>query len=129
MAFLGKAWKIVVGIKDALVLIFLLLFFFALFGILSATPNPGQVREGALYIDLSGFVVEERSEVDPIETLISGQAPPIEHQARDLVRAMDAAASDDRIKAVVVDMTNFAGGGQVHPVSYTHLTLPTTSRV
>ncbi len=114
MSFIGKAWKVIVGIKDTLVLIFMLLFFVALFSILSATPNPGQVREGALYIDLTGYVVEERSTVDPFATLLSGEAPPIEHQARDLVRALDAAAGDDRIKAVVLDMTAFVGGGQVH---------------
>ncbi len=34
MSFIGKAWKIIVGIKDGLVLIFMLLFFLALFGIL-----------------------------------------------------------------------------------------------
>lgn len=114
MSFLGKAWKIVVGIKDALVLAFMLLFFIALFGILSASPNPGQVREGALYIDMNGFVVEERSQIDPIATLLSGQAPPVELEARSIVRALDAASSDDRIKAVVLDMTAFIGGGQVH---------------
>ncbi len=114
MSFIGKAWKVIVGIKDALVLVFMLLFFLALFSILSATPNPGQVRDGALYIDLSGYVVEERAAVDPLSALLSGQAPPIEHQARDLVRALDAAAGDERIKAVVIDMTAFAGGGQVH---------------
>ncbi|MCK0129174.1 signal peptide peptidase SppA [Erythrobacter sp. F6033] len=114
MSFVGKVWKVLVGVKDGLVLIFMLLFFLALFSLLSASPNPGQVRDGALYIDMSGYVVEERSQVDPIATLLSGQAPPIEHQARDLVRALDAAAGDDRIKAVVMDLTTFIGGGQVH---------------
>jgi len=114
MSFIGKAWRFIVGIKDALVLIFMLLFFLALFAALSATPNPGQVREGALFIDLSGTVVEERSPVDPIAALISGEAPVAEYQARDLVRALDAAAGDDRIEAVVIDMTTFLGGGQVH---------------
>ncbi|KWV92149.1 signal peptide peptidase SppA [Erythrobacter sp. YT30] len=114
MAFVGKVWKVLVGIKDALVLIFMLLFFLALFSILSATPNPGQVREGALEINLSGFVVEERSLIDPFAALVSGEAPPTEYQARDIVRALDSAASDDRIKAVVIDMSAFLGGGQVH---------------
>lgn len=114
MSFVGKVWKVLVGIKDGLVLVLMLLFFAALFSLLSATPNPGQVRDGALYIDMSGYVVEERSRVDPIATLLSGQAPPVEHQARDLVRALDAAASDDRINSVVMDLTTFLGGGQVH---------------
>lgn len=114
MSFIGKAWRVIVGIKDALVLIFMLLFFLALFAILSATPNPGQVRDGALTIDLSGVIVEERTPVDPFQALLSGAAPVTEHQARDLVRAIDAAAGDERIKAVVLDMTTFLGGGQVH---------------
>ncbi|MFL0357463.1 signal peptide peptidase SppA [Erythrobacter sp. GH1-10] len=114
MSFIGKVWKVLVGIKDGLVLVFMLLFFVALFSILSASPNPGQVREGALYIDMSGYVVEERSRVDPIAVLLSGETPPLEHQARDLVRALDSAAGDDRIKAVVMDLTAFIGGGQVH---------------
>lgn len=114
MSFLGKAWKVIVGIKDGLVLVFMLLFFVMLFSILSASPNPGQVREGALYIDMTGYVVEEKSEVDPFQTLMSGSAPPSEILSRDLVRAIDSAASDDRVKAVVLDLTGFIGGGQVH---------------
>ena len=114
MSFVGKVWKLLVGIKDALVLLLLLLFFVGLFSLLSATPNPTQIREGALYIDLAGFVVEERSAVDPFATLLSGEAPASEYQARDVVRALDKAASDDRIKAVVLDLSRFVGGGQVH---------------
>ncbi len=114
MSFVGKVWKLLVGVKDGLVLIFMLLFFMALFAVLSARPSPGQVREGALLIELDGFVVEERSEIDPLQTFLSGQAPVAEHQSRDLVTALNAAASDDRIKAVVFDLSSFVGGGQVH---------------
>lgn len=114
MSFVGKVWKLLVGIKDGLVLLFMLLFFSALFAVLSARPSPGQVRDGALLIELDGFVVEERSEIDPLQTFLSGQAPIGEHQARDLVTALNAAASDERIKAVVLDLTAFLGGGQVH---------------
>ena len=114
MSFVGKVWKVLVGIKDGLVLLFMLLFFVALFGILSARPSPGQVRDGALLIDLSGVVVEEKSALDPLEALLSGSAPIGEHRARDIISALDAAAKDDRIKAVVLDMTTFLGGGQVH---------------
>lgn len=114
MSFVGKVWKVLVGIKDGLVLLFMLLFFVALFAILSARPSAGQVREGALLIDLSGTVVEEKSVLDPIESLLSGSAPIEEYRARDIVRALDAAATDERIKAVVLDLTTFVGGGQVH---------------
>jgi protease-4 len=59
-------------------------------------------------------VVEERTEVDPIQALLAGEAPMAEYQARDLVHALDAAAGDERIKAVVLDLDRFVGGGQVH---------------
>ncbi|MEM6858865.1 MAG: signal peptide peptidase SppA [Pseudomonadota bacterium] len=114
MSFVGKVWKVLVGIKDGLVLLFMLLFFLTVFAALSSTPSPAQVREGALYIDLTGFVVEEKATIDPFAAILSGSAPPTQHQVRDIVRALDAAASDDRIKAVVMDLTTFAGGGQVH---------------
>jgi protease-4 len=114
MNFIGKVWKILVGIKDGLVLLFMLLFFVALFGILSARPNPGEVRDGALLITLSGVVVEEKSVLDPIEALLSRSAPVEEYRARDIVRALDAAATDERIKAVVIDLSTFLGGGHVH---------------
>lgn len=114
MSFVGKVWKVLVGIKDGLVLLFMLLFFVTLFAILSARPSPGHVREGALLIELSGVVVEEKSAIDPIAALLSGSAPMEEYQARDIVRGLDAAATDDRIKAVVLDLTTFVGGGQVH---------------
>ncbi len=114
MGFVGKVWKILVGIKDGLVLLFMLLFFFGLFGVLSARPNPGQVRDGALLIDLEGVVVEEKTALDPIAALLSREAPMGETRARDVVRALDAAATDERVKAVVIDLSAFLGGGQVH---------------
>ena len=114
MGFVGKFWKVLVGIKDGLVLLFMLLFFLTLFTVLSASPSPAKVREGALYIDLTGFVVEERARIDPFAALLNRRPPTTQHEARDVVRALDAAAEDDRIKTVVMDLTTFIGGGQVH---------------
>lgn len=114
MGFAGKVWRLLVGIKDGLVLLFMLLFFWALFAILTARPSPAQVREGALLIELDGVVVEESTPIDPLEALLAQSAPVREYQARDLVRALDEAASDDRITAVVLDLDRFLGAGQVH---------------
>jgi protease-4 len=86
-----------------------------LFAILTMRPSPGAVREGALLLELDGAVVEEVSPIDPLEgaAFISG-ARPQEFAARDLVRAIDAAAKDDRIKAIALDLAKFTGGGLVH---------------
>ncbi len=114
MSFARKIWHLIVAVKDGLSLVFLLLFFFALYSLLTARPNSAAVRDGALLLKLDGVVVEEKSRVDPISLLLSGAAPTGEFDVQDLVRAIDAAATDDRIKAVVLDMSGFLGGGQVH---------------
>jgi protease-4 len=35
-----------------------------------------------------------------------------EHAVRDVVAAVDAAADDDRVKAIALDLESFVGGGQ-----------------
>jgi protease IV len=114
MSFAGKVWRLLVGIKDALALIFLLLFFTGLFLLLNSRPNPGVVREGALLLDLDGSVVEEVSPIDPLNALLSSAVPTREYAARDVVRAIDEAAKDKRIKAIALDLSTFLGGGLVH---------------
>jgi protease IV len=114
MEFAHKAWRVLVAIKDGLALLFLLLFFLVLFGALSARPNIAKVTEGALLLRLSGSVVEEPAEIDPLMVLTSGKLPTGEYRARDLVMALRGAAKDSRIKAVVLDLSRFTGGGLVH---------------
>ena len=114
MVFARKVWRLLVAIKDGLALAFLLLFFLLLYAVLMARPTPGAVREGALLLKLDGSVVEEPSIVDPLEELIASEAPAREYRARDIVVALRAAARDDRIKAVVFDLSRFTGGGLVH---------------
>ena len=114
MIFARKVWAILVGIKDAFALLFLLLFFWALYAVLTVRPNPGMVREGALLLKLDGGIVEEPAKIDPFQLLLGQTTPAKEYRERDLVRAIEAAARDDRIKAVVLDLDQFTGAGQVH---------------
>jgi protease IV len=112
MAFLKGAWRILMVVKNGLALIFLLLFFWLLYAFLSSGPNPGAVRDGALYLKLDGVVSEQPAAIDPVEALISQRVPVREFRQRDIVRALDLAAKDERIKAVVLDLDRFMGGGQ-----------------
>lgn len=114
MAFARKVWKLLVAIKDGLVLLFMLLFFGVLYAALSFSPPAASVEEGALLVKLDGVVVEEPEEIDPFGMVLSASTPIQEHRARDLVRAIEGAATDERIKAVVLDLDYFLGGGQVH---------------
>ncbi len=113
MSFAGKVWRLLVGIKDGLALVFLLLFFGLLFAVLSSRPNPAQVRDGALLLSLDGAIVEEVANIDPVEALLSNSLPMREYAARDLVQAIDGAARDERIKAIALDLTTFTGGPAV----------------
>ncbi len=113
MAFARKVWKLLVAIKDGLVLILMLMFFAGLSAALSGRGDrPNSVRDGALLIKLNGSVVEEQRQADAFAGFTGGNATR-EIRARDISRALILAAQDERIKAVVVDLTGFMGGGQV----------------
>lgn len=108
MRLVKGAWKLLVGIKDGLVLIFMLLFFGLLFAALSARPNTA-IKDGALVIALNGTLAEQPSEVDPFTALTGGDVAQ-QYRVRDVVRALDKAATDNRVKAVVLDLDRFMGG-------------------
>ncbi|MET1755562.1 signal peptide peptidase SppA [Novosphingobium sp. RD2P27] len=117
MIFARKVWKLLVGIKDALVLLFLLLFFSLLYAVLSMRPSPGIVTEGALVLQLDGAIVEETAQVDTFDLLLaqtSASVLPQEVRARDVERALRLAARDDKIKLVAMDLSRFTGAGFVH---------------
>ncbi|EGD59392.1 signal peptide peptidase SppA, 67K type [Novosphingobium nitrogenifigens DSM 19370] len=113
MKFARAVWKILVAIKDGLVLLLLLLFFGTLSLALSSRPMPGRVKEGALAITLDGPVVEEKARIAPSELLLDGDGAHRQYVAHDLVRAIEAAATDTRIRAVTLDLEGFGGAGQV----------------
>ena len=109
MKFVRAIWKLLVGIKDALVLLFMILFFALLYAGLSARPQP--VGEGVLALDLDGVVVEQPSRATVTE-LAAGSSGLKQHRLRDLIGALDEARTDDRVKAVALDLDGFLGGGQ-----------------
>ena len=110
MKFAGAIWKLLVGVKDALVLLFMLLFFGLLYAGLSSRPAP--VADGILALELDGAVVEQPSKPG-VTDLAGGTSVPTEYRLRDLIAALDGARTDDRVKAVALDLEWFPGGGQV----------------
>src|SRR5918998_1387149 len=109
MKFVRAIWKLLVGIKDALVLLFMVLFFALLYAGLSARPQP--VGEGVLAFDLDGAVVEQPA-VASFSELAAGGTGLKQFRLRDLVATLDEARTDDRVKAVALDLDGFLGGGQ-----------------
>lgn len=113
MAFLGKAWRFLVGVKDALVLILLLAFFGGLYTLLSGTPNAGQVQDGALLVTLEGSIVEQPAVATPAELLSGAANAARQNRLRDVVHGIETAADDKRVKVLALDLDSFWGGGQV----------------
>lgn len=109
MRLLRGAWKLLVGIKDGLVLLAMLLFFGLIFAALTARPGAKALGEGALLLDLDGPIVEQPEEQAAFAAL-SGQPRAKQYRVRDVVRAIDAARTDPKIKAVVLDLDGFGGG-------------------
>ena len=107
MKFVRAIWKLLVGVKDAMVLLLLTLFFAGLYGVLSAKPAP--VKEGVLDLNLNGSLVEQPARRQWSEVASGGQIE--QYRLRDLVAAMDKARNDDRVKVVALDLDGFTGGG------------------
>jgi len=110
MRFVKAIWKLLVGIKDALVLLFMLMFFGVLYAVLSA--RPAAIGDGVLAMDLDGVLVEQAARPDAFATIAGAGSVTHEFELRDLIAALDAAKDDDRVKAVSLDLDGFLGGGQ-----------------
>jgi protease IV len=110
MRFAKAIWKLLVGIKDALVLLFMVMFFGLLYAALSARPQA--IGEGVLAMDLDGVLVEQAERPDPVAALAGASKVTREFELRELIGALDAAKDDDRVKAIALDLDGFLGGGQ-----------------
>jgi len=108
MKFVRAIWKLLVGIKDALVLIFMLIFFGMLYSALSARPAP--VKDGVLDLEIDGSIVEQPARARWSDVASGDRLG--QYRLRDLVQALDKAREDGRVKAVALDLSGFTGGGQ-----------------
>ncbi len=113
MTYARYAWRFLVGVKDLLVLLLLLLFFVALWSVLNGRAALTVPDGGALVLNLDGGIVDQGAERTPLQ-FVSGRDIGSETQARDIIRAIDAAATDSRIKAIVLDLDTFVGSGEAN---------------
>ena len=113
-SFLKGIWHFLVGVKDVVVtLVVVLLLVIVLRSLFSGERTPSVPSDAALNIVLDGYVVEQRTQIDPLAALTNPTAAtlPSEILLRDLVQAIDTAAADKRIKLITLDMDGFAGAG------------------
>ncbi len=112
MRFVRAFWRFLVGVKDLLALCLLVMLFGALFLALSS-GGPSIAAGGALVLDLHGSLTEQPAEARPLDLVGAGGGTDIDQfRLRDVIRGVTAAASEDKVKVVVLDLDSFAGGGQ-----------------
>ncbi len=104
-------WPISLITNVVFSVIALLIFFAVAAGMFQ--PGPTVPNHVALVIDPIGVIVEQRTQQDPADEffneLFGNEIPETELQ--DILDALDLAATDDRIKTVVLYLDNMAGAG------------------
>ena len=91
-------------------LLFVLVLVAVLVAILSSSEDAVVVPDGAaLVLRLDGPVVEAEPDVDPLEMLLRDDGAPSPVVLRDIIEALETAAEDERIEALVLDVDSFPG--------------------
>ncbi|MCB1896209.1 MAG: signal peptide peptidase SppA [Zoogloeaceae bacterium] len=110
MRLLGGAWAAVNGLRRLVVnVVFLLLLALALGLLLARAPNP-VIDGSALLLRPAGQLVEQVAVADPLSLLQRG-ANPSQTPLHEVLEALDAAASDTRIRGVVIETDPLAAAG------------------
>ncbi len=112
MRFLKGIWRVLSGISRA-ISVLLPLVFIAIFvtafsmGLKESAPEP-LPEQAALLIAPAGSLVEDSAPVDPVAAFLNQDydQPVLLH---DLVRAIQWAASDDRITALILNLEDLTG--------------------
>lgn len=101
----GGLWnaltRIRLALSNILFLVMLALIYFVYFG---GGPAP-MPQKAALLLNMAGVVVDERSPVDPLMAILS-EPVPADHEVllRDVVEAIEFAAEDPAISALVMEL-------------------------
>lgn len=95
-------WKFLNGLRLLILNLFLLFFVVLIVAALFTEEGPAIPAGGALIVNPSGVLVDQLSYVDPLSNLVAANETPAETLLGDLIKAIDTAASDDRIKMMVL---------------------------
>ena len=109
MKFVAAIWKLLVGIKDALVLLLLIIFFAGLYGALSARPAP--VKDGVLDLELNGSLVEQPARRNWAD--VAGSPRLDQYRLRDLIAAMDKAREANMAKDGRAIVTSYVAARRI----------------
>ncbi len=109
----ARTWWVLDGMRRAILNLLLLIILIVLIvGIVHRGPKPLQPKT-ALVLDLNGALVEQFSGSARDQALAELRGNHVPHQTRlrDVLRTLDAAAHDDKISMLVLDLDDMGGAG------------------
>ena len=109
----SRTWWLLDGVRRAILNLLLLAIIVAVvFAIIHRGPKPLQPKT-ALVLDLNGQLVEQFAGTAREQALaeLRGSTLPRQTRLRDVLSALDAAAKDDKISMLVLDLDDLGGAG------------------
>ena len=113
MGIIRRIFRFLGSIISAIrTLLGVVIFGFVLFAIAGMFADDLQPipEKGALYLAPTGFLVDQKTYADPLEQILS-QNLESETLVREIIEALDAAASDSRITHLLLDTDYITGAG------------------
>ncbi|MFV8820056.1 signal peptide peptidase SppA [Haliea sp. E17] len=102
--FFAAIWNAITWLRIASAnLLFLALLAILYFALADRAPEPLPAK-AALLLDLSGFVVDQKTPVDPLQMLGAASSVPHEVLVRDVTEAIEKAAEDPAVPALVMEL-------------------------
>jgi protease IV len=102
---LSGIWRGITRVRLAMSnILFLVMIAFIYFVYIGGAPEP-LPEKAALLLNMSGTVVDQRAEVNPLEALL-GEPSPEQHEVllRDVIESIDYAAKDPAINSLVMEL-------------------------
>lgn len=110
--FFSGLWNVITRVRQALANILFLVMLVALYFLFTSGGPEPLPEQAALLLNPAGRVVDQRSPVDPLQALLA-EPNPASHEValRDILDAIDYAAEDEAINALVLELDNLVAVG------------------
>lgn len=103
---LRGTWRGITLLRVALANVLFLAAIALLYVLVSSTAPKPLPNKAALLLDPAGTVVDEEARIDPLSLLSEPSPATAETRLQDMIDAVEAAATDERIAALVIDTEN-----------------------
>jgi protease-4 len=104
-------WKLITWLRMATFNLLFLLILFVVLGTVFAPKHLPVPQEGPLLLTPSGFLVDQKAYKSPTMLLMEpSDEMPAETVVRDLVNAIQVAATDPNVSALILDLSHLMGG-------------------